>query len=267
MWISDLFMERVEADAPWSLFDPSVCPGLADCWGDEYRALYGRYEAEGLAARVLPAREVWAEIIRSQIETGTPYMLYKDACNAKSNQQNLGCLKTSNLCAEILEYTAEDEVAVCSLGSLCLPAFVVDGKTYDFEGLLAATRVLARNLDRVIDATFYPLEEARRSNLRHRPVGIGVQGLQVRCAWLRRGYGVFGGSPARCSRVSSRFQTGRLLPHATALRLGRGRRAEPQDLRDRLLRRRVRQRAAGPRAGRLLHVPRQPRQQIGRAHV
>ena len=177
MWLSDLFMERVEADAQWSLFDPAQCPGLAGAWGDEYRALYERFEAEGLAARQLPARDVWAEIIRSQIETGTPYMLYKDACNSKSNQQNLGCLKTSNLCAEILEYTAEDEVAVCSLGSLCLPAFVVDEKTYDFEGLLAAARVLARNLDRVIDATFYPIEEARRSNLRHRPVGIGVQGL------------------------------------------------------------------------------------------
>lgn len=177
VWLSDLFMERVEADAPWSLFDPSVCPGLNDVWGDEYRALYGRYEAEGLATRTLPARDVWAEIIRSQIETGTPYVLYKDAANAKSNQQNLGTIKTSNLCSEILEYTAQDECAVCNLGSLCLPAFVIDQHTYDFDGLLAATRVLARNLDAVIDRNFYPIEEARRSNLRHRPIGIGVQGL------------------------------------------------------------------------------------------
>jgi ribonucleoside-diphosphate reductase alpha subunit len=170
-------MRRVEAGGTWSLFDPSTCPGLSDAWGDEFAALYERYEAEGLAVRQVPAQDVWFEILRSQIETGTPYLLYKDAANAKSNQQNLGTIKTSNLCAEILEYTSADECSVCNLGSLCLPAFVVDG-AFDFEGLLAATRVLARNLDRVIDITFYPIEEARRSNLRHRPVGIGVQGLQ-----------------------------------------------------------------------------------------
>lgn len=170
-------MRRVEADGQWSLFDPSACPGLSDCHGDEYAALYERYEAEGLAARTLPARDLWFEILRSQIETGTPYILYKDAANAKSNQQNLGAIKCSNLCSEIIEYTAPDECAVCNLGSLSLPAYVVDGR-FDHAALLAATRVLARNLDRVIDITYYPIEEARRSNLRHRPVGIGVQGLQ-----------------------------------------------------------------------------------------
>ena len=177
VWVSDLFMRRVEAGGTWSLFDPARCPGLADSWGDEYAALYERYEAEGLASRQMPAQELWFEILRSQIETGTPYILFKDAANAKSNQQNLGTIKCSNLCSEIIEYTSADEVAVCNLGSLSLPAFVTDDK-FDFEGLMAATRVLARNLDRVIDITYYPIEEARRSNLRHRPVGIGVQGLQ-----------------------------------------------------------------------------------------
>lgn len=177
MWVSDLFMRRVESDEDWSLLDPSLCPGLADAWGDEYAALYQRYEAQGLATRRLPARDVWTEIIRSQIETGTPYILNKDAVNAKSNQQNLGTIRTSNLCAEIVEYTAADEVAVCTLGSLCLPSFVMDGK-FDFEALVHATRALARNLDRVIDLSMYPVDEARRSNMRHRPVGIGVQGLQ-----------------------------------------------------------------------------------------
>lgn len=177
VFVSDLFMKRVEADDTWSLFDPSVCPGLNEVWGDEYAALYERYEAEGLAARTLKAQDVWFEILRSQIETGTPYILYKDAANAKSNQQHLGCIKTSNLCSEILEFTAPDEVSVCTLGSLCLPSFVLDGK-FDLGALMAATRTLARNLDRVIDITYYPIPEARRSNLRHRPVGIGVQGLQ-----------------------------------------------------------------------------------------
>lgn len=176
VWLSDLFMKRVESGGQWSLFDPATCPGLNGTWGDEYEALYGRYEAEGLAVRTLPAQDLWFEILRSQIETGTPYVLYKDACNAKSNQQNLGTIKCSNLCSEILEYTAPDEVACCNLGSLCLPSFVVDG-AFDFQALVKATRVLARNLDRIIDITYYPLEEARRSNLRHRPIGIGVQGL------------------------------------------------------------------------------------------
>jgi ribonucleoside-diphosphate reductase alpha subunit len=170
-------MRRVREDAEWSLFDPAACPGLAEAWGAEYERLYERYEAEGRAARTVRAQEIWFEIVRSQIETGVPYLLFKDAANAKSNQQNLGTIKSSNLCAEIIEYTAPDEVAVCTLGSLSLPAFVRDGR-FDFAGLLAATRVLARNLDRVIDVTHYPLDEARTSNERHRPVGIGAQGLQ-----------------------------------------------------------------------------------------
>lgn len=176
IYVSDLFMQRVEAGAEWSLFDPHTCPGLNECWGGAYEELYKRYEAQGKASRVVKAQDLWFEILRSQIETGTPYVVYKDAANRKSNQQNLGTIKCSNLCSEILEYTSHDEVAVCNLGSLCLPSFVIDNK-FDFDGLLAATRVLARNLDKVIDITYYPIEEARRSNLRHRPVGVGVQGL------------------------------------------------------------------------------------------
>lgn len=176
VWMSDLFMQRVEAGGEWSLFDPHTCPGLNECWGGAYEDLYRLYESQGKASRVVKAQDLWFEILRSQIETGTPYMVYKDAANRKSNQQNLGTIKCSNLCSEILEYTSADEVAVCNLGSLCLPSFVIDNK-FDFDGLLAATRVLARNLDKVIDITYYPIEEARRSNLRHRPVGVGVQGL------------------------------------------------------------------------------------------
>ena len=183
-WISDLFMRRVEADAAWSFFDPAACPGLADAWGDEYVALYERYEAEGLATRTARARDVWFEILRSQIETGTPYLLMKDACNAKSNQQNMGTIKCSNLCSEIVQFTAADEVAVCNLASLSLPAFV-SGSSFDFAAFEAAVRVLARNLDRVIDINYYPVPEARTSNERHRPVGIGVQGLQDAFFMLR----------------------------------------------------------------------------------
>ena len=177
LWVPDLFMERVVAGGTWSLMDPAACPGLCEVWGAEYRELYERYEREGRAARTLPAREVWAAVLRSQAETGGPYLCFKDAANAKSNQQHLGTIKCSNLCSEVVEYTAPDEVAVCTLGSLSLPAFVRDG-TFDFAALAAATRVLARNLDRVIDVNFYPVEEARTSNVRHRPLGIGVQGLQ-----------------------------------------------------------------------------------------
>jgi ribonucleoside-diphosphate reductase alpha subunit len=182
VWLSDLFMRRVEAAGEWSLFDPDAAPGLADAWGDDYAALYERYEAEGRATRTVPAQDVWFAILRAQIETGVPYVLYKDAVNAKSNQQNLGTIKCSNLCCEICEFTSPDEVAVCTLGSLSLPAFVcrrADGAVeYDFERLHAAAKVLARNLDRVIDVTFYPVPEAANSNVRHRPIGIGVQGLQ-----------------------------------------------------------------------------------------
>jgi ribonucleoside-diphosphate reductase alpha subunit len=183
VWLSDLFMRRVEAGGEWSLFDPDACPGLADAWGDDYAVLYERYEAEGRATRTVPAQDVWFAILRAQIETGVPYVLFKDAVNAKSNQQNLGTIKCSNLCCEICEFTSPDEVAVCTLGSLSLPAFVrrqagTGQVHYDFEALHAATKVLARNLDRVIDITFYPVPEAERSNTRHRPIGIGVQGLQ-----------------------------------------------------------------------------------------
>lgn len=181
VWISDLFMKRVKAGAQWTLFDPDACPGLADAHGDEYERLYLAYESQGRGVKTLDAQTVWFAILRSQIETGVPYVLFKDAVNAKSNQQNLGTIKCSNLCCEICEFTAPDEVAVCTLGSLSLPAFVrrgPGGATYDFEALHAATRVLARNLDRVIDITYYPVPEAEKSNARHRPIGVGVQGLQ-----------------------------------------------------------------------------------------
>lgn len=176
LYVSDLFMERVSKNDTWSLFDPATAPGLEDVWGDAYKDLYVQYEREGRAIKTLPAQDVWFAVLRSQIETGVPYMVYKDAANSKSNQQNLGTIKCSNLCSEIMEYTSEDEIAVCNLGSLSLPAFVrPDG--YDYAGLHAATKTLARNLDRVIDVTFYPVPEAQTSNLRHRPIGIGVQGL------------------------------------------------------------------------------------------
>lgn len=177
VWVPDLFMRRVEAGGEWSLFDPDACPGLATTWGAEFEALYAKYESEGRAARRLPAQDLWFAILRSQIETGVPYLLFKDAVNGKSNQQNLGTIRCSNLCCEICEYTSPDEVAVCTLGSLSLPAFVADG-AFDFQALHAATKVLARNLNRVIDITYYPVPEAANSNVRHRPIGVGVQGLQ-----------------------------------------------------------------------------------------
>lgn len=179
LWCSDLFMERVEAGGDWSLFDPTTAPGLADVFGEAYKELYTRYEAEGLAVKTLKAQDVWFAFLRSQIETGTPYLLHKDAVNLKSNQCNLGVIKSSNLCCEIMEYTSEDEVAVCVLGSVSLPAFVDASKrVFDFAALRRAVDILARNLDRVIDVMEYPVEEAARSSLAHRPIGIGVQGLQ-----------------------------------------------------------------------------------------
>lgn len=177
LWVSDLFMERVEADGLWSLFDPASCPGLDKTWGNKYRDLYLTYERMGKAARTVRAQTLWFAILRSQVETGVPYLLFKDAANAKSNQQHLGTIRCSNLCCEIVEYTAPDEVAVCNLASMSLPAFVRNGK-FDFLEFRRCVAIAARNLDRVIDVTYYPLEEARRSNLRHRPIGIGVQGLQ-----------------------------------------------------------------------------------------
>jgi ribonucleoside-diphosphate reductase alpha chain len=176
VWIPDLFMKRVEENGNWSLFCPNEAKGLADCWGEEFEALYERYEKEGKARKTIKAQELWFAILESQIETGTPYILYKDAANRKSNQKNLGTIKSSNLCTEIIEYTAPDEVAVCNLASLALPRFV-NGSEFDHQRLFEVTRVVTRNLNKVIDINYYPIEEAKRSNLRHRPIGIGVQGL------------------------------------------------------------------------------------------
>jgi len=176
LWIPDEFMRRVESGGDWSLMCPDECPGLSDCYGEEFDELYRKYESEGKARRTLPAQTVWKAILKSQSETGTPYMLYKDACNSKSNQKNLGTIKSSNLCTEILEKTDSEETAVCNLGSIALPKFVKDGG-FDHERLHEVTKVLAKNLNKVIDINFYPTETAKRSNLRHRPIGIGVQGL------------------------------------------------------------------------------------------
>ena len=176
LWIPDLFMERVEADGDWSLFCPNEAPGLADVWGDDFKALYERYEREGRARKVVKAQKLWFQTLDSQMETGTPYLLYKDAANRKSNQQNLGTIKSSNLCTEIIEYSNKEETAVCNLASLALPSFVSDG-VFDYTKLRQVTRVAIRNLNRVIDINFYPTPETERSNMRHRPVGLGVQGL------------------------------------------------------------------------------------------
>ena len=176
LWICDLFMERVKNNETWSLFCPNEAPGLSDTYGGEFEALYHKYEQEGKARKVVKAQDIWAAIIESQIETGTPYMLYKDAANKKSNQKNLGTIKSSNLCTEIMEYTSPDEVAVCNLASLALPKFVENGE-FNHEQLYKITRVVTRNLNKVIDVNYYPIPEARNSNMRHRPIGIGVQGL------------------------------------------------------------------------------------------
>jgi ribonucleoside-diphosphate reductase alpha subunit len=176
MWICDLFMQRVEADGEWSLFCPNEAPGLSDCWGEEFEALYTKYEKEGRARKTIKAQELWFAILESQTETGTPYMLYKDAANRKSNQQNLGTIKSSNLCTEIMEYTSPDEVAVCNLASLALPRFVIDGK-FDHQKLYDVTYQVTLNLNKIIDYNYYPVIEAQNSNLRHRPIGLGVQGL------------------------------------------------------------------------------------------
>jgi ribonucleoside-diphosphate reductase subunit M1 len=176
LWIPDLFMKRVEENGDWSFFCPCDCPGLSDCWGDEFEALYAKYESEGKARKVVKAQELWFAVVEAQTETGTPYILYKDACNRKSNQQNLGTIKCSNLCTEIIEYTAPDEVAVCNLASIGLPMFVEDG-AFDHDKLKSVTKTITRNLNRVIDVNYYPVPEAKVSNMRHRPIGIGVQGL------------------------------------------------------------------------------------------
>lgn len=176
MWIPDLFMKRVEADAQWTLMCPSECPGLYDSHSEEFEKLYTQYEAEGKGRKSVKARELWEKILESQIETGTPYMLYKDAANRKSNQKNLGTIRSSNLCTEILEYTSADEIAVCNLASLSLPMFVEKGE-FNHKRLFDVTKRVTRNLNKVIDRNYYPVPEAERSNMRHRPIGLGVQGL------------------------------------------------------------------------------------------
>ena len=178
LWIPDLFMKRVEEGGNWSLFCPDKAPGLSDCYGEEFEALYKKYEEEGRANESVPATEVWKAILKSQSETGTPYMLYKDSCNAKSNQKNLGVIKSSNLCTEILEYTNKDETSVCNLASIALPKYVNrETKTFNYDKLHETTKIVTKNLNRVIDRNFYPVETARRSNMKHRPIGLGVQGL------------------------------------------------------------------------------------------
>jgi ribonucleoside-diphosphate reductase alpha subunit len=177
MWIPDLFMKRIENNEMWSLFCPNEAPGMADCYGEEFERLYEKYEKEGKARRQVKAQDLWFEILEAQIETGTPYMLYKDAANRKSNQKHLGTIKSSNLCTEIIEYTSPDEVAVCNLASIALPKFVTEDGKFDHQKLYEITKVVTRNLNKVIDVNYYPVIEARNSNMRHRPIGIGVQGL------------------------------------------------------------------------------------------
>lgn len=177
VWIPDLFMQRVENNEMWSLFCPNEAPGLAEVWGEEFERLYDKYEKEGKFRKQIKAQDLWFEILESQIETGTPYILYKDAANRKSNQKNLGTIKSSNLCTEIIEYTSPDEVAVCNLASIALPKFVREDGTFDHSKLYEITKVATRNLNKVIDVNYYPVVEARNSNMRHRPIGLGVQGL------------------------------------------------------------------------------------------
>ncbi|TFL01742.1 ribonucleotide reductase [Pterulicium gracile] len=176
LWIPDLFMKRVEADGEWSLFCPNEAPNLHEVHSEEFEELYLQYEKEGRARKTIPAQKLWYAILEAQIETGGPFMLYKDACNAKSNQKNLGTIKSSNLCTEIVEYSSPDETAVCNLASMALPSFIKDGQ-YDFQKLHDVTKVVAYNLNRIIDINYYPVPEAKKSNMRHRPIGIGVQGL------------------------------------------------------------------------------------------
>ncbi len=177
MWIPDLFMKRVESNSDWSLFSPDEAKDLHETYGEEFEKLYEKFEKEGKARKTVKAQDLWFEILEAQIETGNPYILYKDACNIKSNQKNLGTIKSSNLCTEIVEYTSHDEVAVCNLASIALNKFVKDDMTYDHKKLYEITKVITRNLNKVIDVNYYPVEEARNSNMRHRPIGIGVQGL------------------------------------------------------------------------------------------
>ncbi len=187
LWVPDLFMKRVEEGGDWTLMCPDECPGLSDVWGEKFEKLYTKYEKEGKGKKTIKAQELWFKVLESQIETGTPYMLYKDAANSKSNQQNLGTIKSSNLCTEIIEYTAPDEVAVCNLASIALPMFVKDGK-FDFNKLFDITYVATKNLNKIIDRNFYPVPEAKNSNMRHRPIGLGVQGLADAFILMRQAF-------------------------------------------------------------------------------
>jgi len=187
LWIPDLFMKRVEDNGDWTLMCPNECPGLSDTYGKAFEELYTRYEKEGKGRKTIKAQDLWFKVLESQIETGTPYMLYKDACNEKSNQKNLGTIKSSNLCTEIIEYTSPDEVAVCNLASIALPKFVKDGE-FDHQKLFDVTYTVTKNLNKIIDYNYYPIPEARRSNLRHRPIGIGVQGLADAFILMRFGF-------------------------------------------------------------------------------
>ncbi|MGY5356062.1 ribonucleoside-diphosphate reductase subunit alpha [Wenyingzhuangia sp. IMCC45467] len=189
LWISDLFMKRVEENGEWTLMCPNECPGLYDTYGEEFEALYTKYEAEGKGRKTIKARELWEKVLESQIETGNPYMLYKDAANRKSNQKNLGVIRSSNLCTEIMEYTAKDEVAVCNLASIAIPMFVETNdkgeKFFNHQNLYKVVKKVTRNLDTVIDRNYYPVKEAENSNMRHRPVGLGIQGLADAFIMLR----------------------------------------------------------------------------------
>ncbi|HEX9150479.1 MAG TPA: ribonucleoside-diphosphate reductase subunit alpha, partial [Flavobacterium sp.] len=184
MWTSDLFMKRVQEDSYWTLMCPNECPGLYDVYGEEFEAMYIDYEKRGKGRKTIKAHELWEKILESQIETGTPYMLYKDAANRKSNQKNLGTIRSSNLCTEIMEYTSKDEIAVCNLASLSLPMFV-ENKKFNHDLLFTVTKRVTRNLNKVIDRNYYPVKEAENSNMRHRPVGLGVQGLADAFIMLR----------------------------------------------------------------------------------
>lgn len=187
LWIPDLFMKRVEDDGEWTLMCPNECPGLSEAYGEDFEKLYTKYEKEGRGRKTIQAQELWFKVMESQIETGTPYMLYKDAANLKSNQKNLGTIKSSNLCTEIMEYTAPDEIAVCNLASLALPKYVTESG-FDHDRLFEVTYRVTKNLNRIIDRNYYPVEEARNSNMRHRPIGIGVQGLADTFILLRHAF-------------------------------------------------------------------------------
>jgi ribonucleoside-diphosphate reductase alpha subunit len=195
MWIPDLFMKRVKENGNWTLFCPNEAfdketgKGLIDVWGEEFESMYTKFEEAGKGRKTISAQQLWFRVLESQMETGTPYMLYKDHCNRKSNQQNLGTIHCSNLCTEIVEYTSAEEVAVCNLASIALPAFVNrEEKTYDFQGLHKVTKVATVNLNKVIDRNYYPVKEARSSNMKHRPIGLGVQGLADAFLLLRHAF-------------------------------------------------------------------------------